>query len=203
MQLFTLTITQPRPPHRSRILPRIAVSVLILIHMAAVWAPVRAEVFDQYQVKAVFLYNLTNFITWPINPDLSHKAPFTIGVLGHDSLGAYLDQAVTGETVKGRQIRILRPASLDQLQTQSCQLLFVSADQMHLWPQIREITRANQIVTVGDVVGFGSRGGMITLLTAGRKIRIEINMEEMRGNGFKVSAKLLKLARIVTGGKEL
>jgi hypothetical protein len=57
------------------------------------------------------------------------------------------------------------------------------------------------MLSVSDVEGFGQRGGMVNLLTTGRKIRIEVNMDEARRNGFDISAKLLRLARIVTDGK--
>lgn len=173
-----------------------------LLLIAGVWSQADAEIFDQYQVKAVFLYNLKNFITGPAGKDHGREAPFTIGVLGHDTLGIHLDLAVAGETVDGREIRIERLASLEQLQIRPCELLFISSDQMHLWPQIREIVRAHHILSVSDVEGFGRRGGIVNLLTTGRKIRIEINMEEARRNGFEISAKLLKLAHIVTSGKD-
>ena len=62
--------------------------------------------------------------------------------------------------------------------------------------------RFDPILTVSDVEGFTHRGGMINLLTSGRKIRIEINVEEAKKFGFDISAKLLKLAHIVNGGKD-
>jgi hypothetical protein len=177
-------------------------TALALSLAAALWTPATAGIYGQYQVKAVFLYNLTNFIEWPANNDPASHRPFIIRVLGHDTLGGHLDQAVAGETVNSRNIRIERIASLSQIQSGSCDLLFINADQMHLWPQIREIVRAHPVLTVSDVEGFCHRGGIVNLLTAGRKICIEINMEEARRNLFEISAKLLKLARIVAGGKD-
>lgn len=174
----------------------------VALCLAGAHTIVSAEIFDQNQVKAVFLFNLTNFITWPSSTDSAEQAPFTIAILGNDNLGGYLDQVVSGETINGRAVQIMRLSSLDQLHTISCDLLFIASDQMPLWPQIREIAHARHFLTVSDVNGFSSRGGMITLAAVGRKIHIEINMEETRRNQFEVSSKLLKLARIVTGTKE-
>lgn len=185
---------------------RLAGCLAVLIAAVSILAPspvtVKAEVFDQYQVKAVFLYNLMNFITWPPEKKSETNRPFVIGVLGRDTLGTLLDQLVASETVGGRSIHIHRLDSPEALQTRSCDMLFINSEQMHLWPRIREMARSRGSLTVSDVADFGRRGGMVNLLTAGRKIRIEINLEAARRNGFTISAKLLKLAQIVSDGKD-
>lgn len=166
------------------------------------FTPAKAEVFDPYQVKAVFLFNLTNFIAWPSAADPDPTAPFTIGILGPDSFGDALETAVRGEKTNGRAIAIHHFTNLEEIQQQACDLLFINAELLKIWPQIRAIARTRGILTVSDVKGFCGRGGMINLRASARKISIEINMEEARRNGFNISAKLLKVARIVTGGKE-
>ncbi len=192
------SISKPSP----RLLRCLAVFISAVLMLTAIWVPVKAEVFDQYKVKAVFLYNLMNFITWPPQNDLKDNQTFTIGLLGRDTLSAYLQQVLADGTAGKRRIRIVHLSSLQQLQTQSCDLLFINSDQMHLWPQIREIVRTSHILSVSDVKSFCRRGGMVNLLTSGRRIRIEINREEARRNGFEISAKLLNLARIITNGKD-
>ena len=180
----------------------LAASIAVILLLAPSADPVKAEVFDQYQVKAVFLYNLVNFITWPPEKDAKANRPFVIGVLGRDTLGTLLDKVVASETTGGRSIHIQRLESLDALRTRSCDLLYVNSDQMHLWPKIREMVRFRGILTVSDVADFCRRDGMVNLLTAGRKIRIQINVEAARRSGFKISAKLLRLSQIVSDGKD-
>ncbi len=181
---------------------RVAILCAAVMIAAAAASPAKAEVFEQYEVEAVFLYNLTNFIIWPAKPDRNESAKFVMGVLGHGNrLGTLLEHAVAGEKTKGLSIEVKHFRSLDEIESYPCDLLFIDREQMHLWPQIRKIARRFKILTVSDVAGFGQRGGMVGLLTSGRKIRIEINLEEARRNGFEISAKLLKLAHIVTYGK--
>ena len=174
----------------------------LVISLILMLTPVHAEIFDQYQVKAVFLYNLTNFIKWPNANAKDFERPFTIIVLGRDNLGTYLDRAISKETAHGRSIVIKRVKSLDDLRQQPCDLLFIGEDQQTIWPRIRAYTRQHAILTVSDVEGFAHRGGMVNLLTSGRRIRIEINIIEAKRSGFDISAKLLKLSRIVNGGKD-
>lgn len=192
------TTNKSRRLHRRR--PAFAVAVLLSLILML--SPVHAEIFDQYQVKAVFLYNLTNFITWPNTIGHDKDQPFTIAIMGQDNLGAYLEKTVAKENINGRKVVIKQFKVLAELQQQPCDILFVSEDQRSIWPQIRIIARQHAILTVSDVEGFALRGGMVNLLTSGRKIHIEINVEESKRNGFGISAKLLKLARIVYGGKD-
>jgi hypothetical protein len=178
-------------------------TVVVALSLVFVFSPVHAQIFDQYQVKAVFLYNLTNFITWPRSPKGHDKdQPFTIAIIGQDNLSAYLDKTVAEEYINGRKVVLKQFKALAELQQQPCDLLFIGEDQLSIWPQIRIIAREHAILTVSDVEGFALRGGMVNLLTSGRKIQIEINVEEAKRNGFDISAKLLKLARIVYGGKD-
>lgn len=181
---------------------RIIALCLALGMIPAGMVPARGEVFDQNQVKAVFLYNLTHFITWPDNPDPEPPSAFVIGILSPDHFNSALEAAARGEHKNGRAIAIHQFSSLDEIHQQACDLLFINGEMLRIWPQIRAIARARGILTVSDTKGFGGRGGMVNLLASARKINIEINIQEAKRNGFIISAKLLEVARIVTGGKD-
>jgi hypothetical protein len=188
-----------------RLVRRQIILVAALLLVLTTWSPATSEMFDQSQVKAVFVYNLAKFISWPVQAtDLQpgEAAHFTIGILGHDVFNLFLEQATRGETIDGRLICVKRYGSLAEIEKQPCQLLFVSAGQMPIWPQIREVARRHRIFTVSDAVGFGRRGGMANLITSARRIIIEVNIQEAKRNGFTISSKLLNLARIVGNGKE-
>jgi hypothetical protein len=62
----------------------------------------------EYQVKAVFLFNFTQFVSWPRESFADPQAPFVIGILGRDPFGRALDDAVRGEQVGGRPLVIER-----------------------------------------------------------------------------------------------
>jgi hypothetical protein len=56
----------------------------------ATW-PAQAE-SREYQIKAAFLVNFMQFVTWPSTIFTREDAPFCIGVLGDDPFGRALDQ---------------------------------------------------------------------------------------------------------------
>ena len=60
----------------------------------------------EYQVKAVFLFNFAQFVSWP-SPQPS-DTPFVIGIVGDDPFDSYLDETVRGEKVNNRSLTTQR-----------------------------------------------------------------------------------------------
>ncbi|GEM_PF-3979501 len=68
----------------------------------------------EYALKAAFLYNFGKFVTWPTG-DGEQDEPFVIAILGEDPFGPFIDQALGGKKIKGREVRIRRVAGTDGL----------------------------------------------------------------------------------------
>ncbi|EKD37863.1 MAG: hypothetical protein ACD_75C00965G0002 [uncultured bacterium] len=163
---------------------------------------VRAKAFEESEVKAVFLFNLTKFIVWPYEIKESPQAEFAIAILGTDPFGSHLDKVIASESVKGRKIRIRRYQNRQEVQWQEIDLLFIGREAVGDLADLRVAARDSGVLTVGDVGGFCQAGGMVNLLTVENRIRIEVNVEETRKSDFLVSAQMLKLAGIVATGTE-
>lgn len=186
----------------SRIWRSVFLALVLVFSLLISIRPASAEVFDQDQVKAVFLFNLSHFIHWPAEDGSGENDTFTIIVYGDDQLSSHLEKVVKGEYINGRTVVVRRCQTLSELEQHPGDLLFVGDRQIGLWPQIRRMARRHRMLTVSDAEGFAIDGGIINLIISGRNIRIEINIDETKRNGFDISAKLLKLARIVRSGKD-
>lgn len=147
----------------------------------------------EYQIKAVFLFNLAQFVDWPAKAFPNSGAPLIIGVLGEDPFGGYLDETLRGESVRNRPLVLQRYRRVSEVKM--CHLLFISRSEADRLDQIFTALRGRSILTVGDAEDFTSRGGMIRLVTEKNKIRIRINMEAVRGANLTISSKLLRLAQ--------
>jgi hypothetical protein len=158
-------------------------------------APPQDEITKEYQVKAVFLYNFTQFIEWPPDAFAQPDAPLVIGILGPDPFGKYLDETVQGEKVNGHPLVVQRFQTLAEVSR--CQILFISTDEKSQWKPIFEYAKAKHVLTVGDVTNFSRQGGMIRFFPEENKIRIRINLTSVKDADLKVSSKLLRLAEIV------
>lgn len=154
----------------------------------------------EYHLKAVFLYNLVNFVSWP-EERLTEERPFKIGVLGNVPFGLVLKKTVVDEQWYGKPIHVEQLAGLSDVRYHQCDLLFISSRAMYQWPEVKSILDDAPVLTVADSPSFTASGGMINLAQEGKRVVIEINRQAVSNGGLFISSKLLRLARIVNGEK--
>jgi YfiR/HmsC-like len=187
---------QPPTGGRRTFCPKLLGAVAVLALMLLVPAEIQAQPFDEYQVKAVFLFNLTHFVTWPQNSFKSPDAPFIIGIFGPDPFNASLDQVLQGERYGSHPIVLKRLTSMTALAKTTCHLLYIAAAALPRWPEIRHALRRAPVLTVADTPTFCRQSGLVSLLTEQAHIRVAINLAEARQRQLEVSSKLLSVASI-------
>src|SRR5687768_747777 len=100
---------------------------LLLAHLCAASAMLRAQAPLEYPVKAAFVLNFARFVEWPDSAFATPSSPLTICVLGADPFGGILDVTVGGERVHNRPVVVQRAPRATQLPPQtSCHLAFVA-----------------------------------------------------------------------------
>lgn len=186
-------------PHRAGWRRGAQLGLLALLSLCAQPAPaLRAATLDEYQVKAVFLFNFTQFVEWPASAFASPDSQFVIGVLGDDPFGANLDAVVQGEQVGGHPIAVRRYS--DIADASGAHILFISQSAA---PQI-EADAANRLagkpmLTVSDAGTQTSKDVVVRFLTANNRIRLRINVASAQAARLVISSKLLRPAEIVGG----
>ena len=150
----------------------------------------------EYALKSVFLYNFCRFIGWPEKAFASPTEPLIIGVIGQDPFGSLLEEAVQGESIGSRPIRIEHYR--EPREAARCHLLFISRSEMPRLNQILAAVAGRAVVTVGETDLFLERGGMIALTTEQNRVRLRINPNKLRAASLDVSSKLLRVADIKT-----
>jgi hypothetical protein len=162
--------------------------------LALMPGPARAE-SREYQIKAAFLVNFLQFVTWPPNAFTNADAPFCIAVLGEDPFGAALDQTVQGEKVNRHKIVVQRAHRIEDCK--DCQMIFVSRSEEKNLSVILARLDSGPVLTVGETRDFARRGGVINFYLEGKKVRFEINPAVAQRGKLKISAQLLSLGKIV------
>jgi hypothetical protein len=148
-----------------------------------------AQSADETQIKAVFIYNFTQFIEWPAEAFESAEEPFVIGVLGDNAVGKYLEEAVVDERYKSRPIVIKYfPTPRD---VGKCQVLYIGS-----LANPAKIAGDSPVLTIGERQDFMQQKGLLRFYKEGNKVRIEINDQAARDAGLTISSKLLQLATI-------
>lgn len=170
--------------------------LIVLVCLVSCFAG-NAKAQDVYedQIKSVFLFNLTHFVTWPLPGD-QRSPTFNIGVYGDSSFQDVLTQTVEAEIKDGRQLKVTSIRDLNKITTE-CRILFIAKEVAGDWEYIFERIAGLPILTVSDQKEFTQKGGMVALLREYNNIQIEVNYTRVQQAGLTMSAKLLRLARIV------
>ncbi len=156
--------------------------------------PARAQT-KEYQVKAAFLLNFTQFVQWPAAAFSGPDAPLCIGILGDDPFGPALEETVRGESIQDHKLAVRHGQKIEDLT--DCQMVFVSKSENGRVPEILAKIDSHPVVTVSEVAGFAKRGGTINFYRDQNKVRFEINPASARQSGLKISSQLLGLGKII------
>jgi hypothetical protein len=147
------------------------------------------------ELKAAYLFTFGRFVAWPERDPARDPPSFDICILGTDPFGAVLDATIAGATVRNRPVVARRLASAGE--ATACHILFISASEDRQLPAIVQALGHADVLTVSDMPRFVGRGGMIQFVTAGSRVRFDIDMQPAQEAGLALSSDLLRVANSV------
>jgi hypothetical protein len=157
-------------------------------------ASAQAASVPESQIKAAFLYNFVKFFEWPADALGEEGHPFALCVLGESSISRDLQQFASNKSVDGHplQVRMLQHLT----QARDCRIVFVGAGEDVADHSLARLAE-ERALTVGEIPGFCSHGGVVNFWTEGDHVRFEVNPKAADKAHVRASSKLLRLARIV------
>ena len=164
--------------------------------LGVIQAQVRAQApaFNEYQVKAAFLFNFAKFVEWPPDAFSSPDQPIGICVLGQNPFGTVLEETVRGKVVGHRTFVVLQ--ILDGQHVTGCHIVFICASAGKRSVSLLEELRNMGVLTVSETDGVQAMGGVIGLNLKDGRVRIEIDLAAAERAKLRISSKLLSLAEI-------
>ena len=170
----------------------IVIAAVVCLHAAT--APAQPAAPIEANVKAVFLFNFTKYVTWPAST-IGERSPseVRICVTANDEFFSLLKAAVEGEAIDGKPLDPVALEGLDDAKT--CQILYVGEAQTPDAKAWLSMVRSGQVLTVAD--GALNDETVITFVRDDNRIRFDINRVAADRRNLNVSAKLLRLARKV------
>jgi YfiR/HmsC-like len=198
MRLYA-DIIQPRglrtgAPLKSRHCLLMVCLLLLALHGSA--AQARAQVSKEYQIKAVLLFRLAQFVEWPTNRFATPTNAVVIGVIGKNPFGEALSLAVRGETAHNRSIKIEELKPEDDIR--ACHIVFISRSEARRVKEITSSLAGQSVLTVSDMDNFVVRhGGMVRFLTDQNKVNLRINLDTAKAAGLVLDSRLLRMAEIM------
>lgn len=175
-------------------------------------ADVRAdEASREYRLKAAFVYRFIQFTDWPGAAFAAEDAPIVVVLVGDDPFQGALEQALTGKAVGRRPMQFKHmpepPAAnpnggmgggVDGGGAFDCHVLFISPAlaRQDVADLLRQV-RGTPVMTVSDgPAEFTRSGGVLRLLVEENRVRFEVNLTAVHRQQLKMSAQVLKLARV-------
>jgi YfiR/HmsC-like len=159
--------------------------------------PATAQLVDEYQMKAAYVYNLAKFVEWPAAAFKTAGDPITICVLGQSPIVESLNAAVKEEMIDERKL-VVRPIS-DIHEAVGCQILFIGSSERKQTESALRNLATSGVLTGGETPGFAAEGGVVNFTLDHKRVRIQINLGAAKQQRLRISPELLSLATIVQG----
>lgn len=163
-----------------------------IVLLAAAVSPLRAQTLED-EIKAAFLYNFAKFIDWPPDAFASPEDPITFCLVGRDPFGRVLDDLLAGEHVRSRRLAVRRVERAGRLD--GCHILFVSPAERERFAALLRAIDTQRVLTVSDSLEFLAAGGHVSFFVEGRRVRFAVNQEACERADFRMSSKLMQVAR--------
>jgi hypothetical protein len=172
--------------------------ILTFFGIPGIWA----QSSQEHDLKAVFLLNFVRYVEWPASAFPSSNSPVIIAVLGTDPFRGSLDRVVENEKAGERKIVVKHVDRIEE--AKPCHLLYVSSSQKNRVREITSTVAGSPVLTASDMDGFVDLGGMICLSTTpAQKVKIIIQLDNVKAAGLLVSSKLLGLAEVRGRGRRV
>jgi hypothetical protein len=172
---------------------RLAVVAALGVAALAARPAAQASASIEDDVKAAYLFNFTKFVEWPAGSFTGTSDPLNVCVAGDAAVLRAVEQAIAGERVEGRPLKLVTPPPAD---TAGCHMLYLGRGATD---RARLIAAAERrpILIVGDAPRILQQGAAIAFLVEERRVRFDIDPAAAARAGLKVSSKLLRVARHV------
>jgi len=171
--------------------------LLALTGLACALAPraPAAAAFEEYQVKAVYLFNFARFVDWPAEVFPDAAQPLTICVVGSDPFAGFLHDAIRDEHIEGRALAVRDVRRSDGVAR--CNIAFVSRSESGRFDDVLAQAATQHVLTVSDIPDFVRSGGTIGFETREGHVRIQLNLDAAHAAGLTISSKLVRIASLV------
>ena len=181
-----MTIAGSRRPLRRLTALLAACVVAVAVGEPTVRASAEQQKFDEYQVKAAFVFNFAKFVQWP-----DPAGPLVIGVVGDSPIERQLLDTVRGRAIAGRPLQVRRVGAEELT---GCHVLFISASEARRTPEILGRAERLAVLTVGETGSFLREGGIVRFFVDQGRVRFQINAAAADRAGLKINSQLLSLA---------
>lgn len=163
-------------------------SLFVIANMAL---PVHAQSFKPEQLRTSFLHHIVHYATYPQGQITNNDIGFCF-YEGPEKSHISIFQSLPAKKLKNSKTVAIEIENIADINTQKCQLLFVSrqVESSELFLKLQEWNKS--MVSVGETRDFVERGGLITIVPLQSKMKIFLSRKQYENSGLKFSSLLLQ-----------
>ncbi|MFT7388118.1 MAG: hypothetical protein ACI8VC_001362 [Candidatus Endobugula sp.] len=138
-------------------------------------------------VKAALSYNFAKYTQWP---EAQQRNEVTFCYFNSAYINGF--ERLAAKTLNEKKIVVRQVDSVNV--TAGCQLIYIDSKDRNKLQRLFLYLKNKPILTVSDMAGFVTDGGMIEIINQDNKLRFKVNLEQLERQGLTISSEVLKLA---------
>ena len=148
------------------------------------------DVNNEYTLKALFVYNFTKHIEWPVNTNVNSK--FQLVVVGKSEITNSLTKLIGGRKVNDKYIEVKTVSNSSKIEP--AQVIFITRGNYSKVSNQLENLSSQGTLIITEEKSINDKYSDINIVEKDNGLRFEINEVNLRKAGFKVSNQLLELS---------
>jgi hypothetical protein len=153
-----------------------------------------ASSLEEQTVLAALALNIVRFTSWPPDTQRQMKNTLAFCVVG-DNVAQESFATIDNKAVGDKTLHVINLSRLRNFE--QCHVLYISELKQNVLLQVFLETKKLPLLTIGEGYDFATQGGMVGLENVDGKINLNINLPVVRESNLTISARLLKLAKII------
>lgn len=168
-----------------------AICILVVLVTCFSGGTVVAETQDENRVKAEYLINLARFTRWPDSAFVLKPESIDLCVYQHRQTVENL-KSLSGSSVNRRKLDILLIEKGEEIT--NCHVVYFSKESGSDHKLFFALMEKGKMLSVSDIPGFVSEGGMVEFVKVETKIRFILNVNKGRQLGISFRPELIEIA---------
>jgi hypothetical protein len=167
-----------------------AIAVLL-----ALWSPTitGAQSSREYEIKAAFLYNFSQYIEWPSIPESS----FRIAITGVSPITEKIRNIASNNKIKNRPVTVTEVSTIENLE--GPEIIYIPSNSKISLQQVLMKFGQSPVLIITEDPGSAEAGANINFVIVNNRLKFEFNVAAANLYQFHISSNLLKHAILVKG----
>jgi hypothetical protein len=144
--------------------------------------------------EAALIIKIGKFVHWPSGTFTNSGGILRLCIVGTDDGGDSIDR-LAGQKLQEKTIAVARLSSSDESVT-ACHIVFIRNSERPRLAALLDATAHSPVLTMSNIEGFASKGGMVGFSTADGGTQFEINVAATKRVGLTIGAQLLQIAAL-------